>query len=425
MIAVLLLLALAAAAPATAQTPFVDSLAARGKLGIPLRDAEDLESKLGQLLVVNVDGFGYSGPLALEPGFAPMVQRLRIGGVLPHYGSTSYERIRRTNRALQELTDAPLLVCSDILKLKGPTRTGSFGDGYVGGFIGKYRSMTDAEFPALARLNAFVFSAAGINVALGPTVDTSTGDPRTVERARASVGALKDYGLQAVLKHFPYLPTGANLHRESPDTKVPLDEAEKRFSVFQVLSADADMIMTTHVQDTLVDRSLVTFSPAWNALLRNRTGFDGLLTSDGLLMLKNYADRRVLAGGVTTDGFDGLDEVAVWAARAILAGHDLVIVEGSAAQTVRVFEGLLTAACGASLRAQELRTRIEGSAARIARWKRDREGALRRVVDVPPAVIQEVISVLPPEGTDLASFRFDPRALDGLRQAMEASRLHR
>jgi beta-glucosidase-like glycosyl hydrolase len=285
--------------------------------------------------------------------------------------------------------------------------------------------MTDGQFQTLARLNAFVFSAIGINVALGPTVDTSTTDPRTADRARASVDALKDYGLQAVLKHFPYLPTGANLHRESPDTKVALEDAEKRFSVFRTLAADADMIMTTHVLDTLVDGSIVTFSPAWNALLRNRTGFDGLLTSDGLLMLKNYADRRVLAGGVSAEDFDGLDEAATWAARAVLAGHDLVIVEGSAAQTVHVFEGLLTAACGSSLRARELRTRIEGSSARIARWKKDREGALRRVIDVSPAVIQQVISLLPAEGTDLASFHFKPEALNRLLPVLEAARLRR
>ncbi len=394
-IALVLLFGLLSAGPCASQSPFVDALAARGMVEIPLEDARKLESELGQLLVVNVDGFGYSGPLALGPDFAPMIRRLKIGGVIPHYGSASYERIRRTNRALQDLGELPLLICSDIVKLRGRAKTGTFGDGYVGGFIGRFRRMTDEQFSALARLNAFVLSAIGINVALGPTVDTSTADPRTADRARIAADELKTYGLQVVLKHFPYLPAGADLHRESPDTKVPREEAERRFSVFRDLAANADMIMTTHLLDSSVDRDIVTFSPVWNALLRDGTGFTGPLMSDGLLMLKNYADRSMLAGREPTAEFAGLDEAAAWAARAILAGHDLVIVEGSAAQTVRVFDGLLTAACRASPQARELRQRIEESSARIARWKQDRQGALRRIVDVPPPVIQEVITLLP------------------------------
>jgi len=411
--------------PCVSQPLFIDSLAARGKLAIPREEAAKLEAGLGQLLIVNVDGFGYSGPLALEPGFAPMIQRLRIGGVIPHYGSTSYERIRRTNRSLAELTELPLLICSDIVKLKGTARTASFGDGYVGGFLGKFRRMPDEQFQTLARLNAFTLAALGINVSLGPTVDTSTRDPRTSVRARLAADELKGYGLQVVLKHFPFLPSGANLHRESPDTAVPLDEAEKRFAVFHDLAGDADIIMTTHLLDSSVDPSLVTFSPEWNALLRDRTGFEGLLMSDGLLMLKNYVNRGPLAGGVPGAGFAVLDEAAAWGARAILAGHDMVIVEGSAAQTVRVFEGLLIVACGPSPQSAALRARIEESSARIARWKQERQAALRRAVEVPTAVVQRLIALLPPDDADLAAFRFDPAGLARLLPGLESAELPR
>ena len=407
--------------PVASQRVSVDSLAASGKLAIPREEASRLETDLGQLLVVNVDGFGYSGPLALEPGFVPMLQRLQIGGVIPHYGSTSYERIRRTNRSLLELTELPLLICTDIVKLKGSTRTASFGDGYVGGFLGKFRRLRDDQFRVLARLNAFALAAMGVNVSLGPTVDTSTGDPRTSVRAQLATEELKGYGLQVVLKHFPYLPSGANLHKESPDTRVPLDEAEKRFAVFRDLAGVSDVIMTTHLLDSAVDPALVTFSPAWNVLLRDRTGFEGPLMSDGLLMLRNYANRGPLAAGVPTAGLAGLDEAASWAARAILAGHDMVIVEGSAAQTVRVFEGLLAAACGDSPQGAALRRRIGESSARIARWKHERAAALRHVVDVPPAAIQRLIAILPPDGADLSSFRFDPAALARLQPGMDAA----
>ena len=72
----MIILVLLAPASARADSPVVDSLAARGRLGIPIGRARLLESELGQLFIVNVDGFGYPGePLALEPDFAPLVEK--------------------------------------------------------------------------------------------------------------------------------------------------------------------------------------------------------------------------------------------------------------------------------------------------------------------------------------------------------------
>ena len=101
---VLLFAAVQLNAGAAAPTP-VDALAARGQLGISADLARDIASKIGQLMIVNVDGFGATtGDLALEPGFTDMVAELQIGGVIPHYGTTDYDRIRRTNRRLAALT---------------------------------------------------------------------------------------------------------------------------------------------------------------------------------------------------------------------------------------------------------------------------------------------------------------------------------
>ncbi|MGD0724421.1 MAG: glycoside hydrolase family 3 N-terminal domain-containing protein [Spirochaetia bacterium] len=404
-----------------ADSTFVDSLASAGKLGIPVQQARGLESRLGQLFIVNVDGFGYGGPLALEPEFAPMVERLQIGGVIPHYGSTNYERIRRTNRALKGLTRLPLLVCCDIVKIKGAGAVGTFGDGYVGGFLGRFKRLPDSELETLARLNAFVFAALGINVALGPTVDTSTRDPRTLDRARLVIAALKDFGLEPVLKHFPYLPARANLHKQSPDTRLPPDEAETRFAVFQKLADESGIMMTTHLYDSLVDTRIVTFSSAWNLLLRSRTGFGGLLMSDGLLMLRNYTDTSMLAAGPGDPDAAGIDRTASWALRAILAGHDFITVEGSAALTYRTFQGLLAVGCSNTPLGNELRVRIEESYKRIESWKQASEASLRREVDVPAAVIRTVVRALPVDGHSLSDFTFDARALASLQPALRAA----
>lgn len=408
---------------AVADTPVVDSLAARGKVGIPIERARGLERELGQLLVINVDGFGWNGPLALEPEFAPLVRRIQVGGVIPHYGSTSYERIRSTNRALQEMTELPLLVCSDIVRLRGRPRgkgqaapSSSFGDGYVGGFIGKYRDLPDEQFDTLAALNAFVFASLGTNVALGPTVDDSTRDARTVERARLVLAQLERFGLEPVIKHFPFLPSGANLHASSPDMRVPRAAAEERVRAFRDLAARSPIMMTTHLTDTLVDSRIVTFSARWIELLRGSTGFEGLLMSDGLLMLKAYADRRAFGAGGPEEA--GLDPAAAWAVRAILAGHDFVIVEGSARQTTRVFDGVLAAACGGSPRGGALADRIEESYRRIRAWKEAHAAALRREVDIPRAVIDAVVAMVPRDGAPLKTFRFDPASLKEIQPSL-------
>ena len=410
-----ILLLVVSLSPAGADTSVVDSLQARGKVGIPLERARLLESELGQLFIVNVDGFGYAGPLALEPDFAPLVERLQIGGVIPHYGSTSYERIRRTNRALAGMTGLPLLICSDIVWLRSkkpgrPAATASFGDGYVGGFIGRYRDLPDGEFETLTEVNAFVFAALGVNVALGPTIDDSTRDARTEERARTVTAQLRRFGLESVAKHFPFLPSGANLHRSSPDTRVPPGKAGERIAVFRDLAADFPIMMTTHLNDSLVDNRIVTFSPSWIALLRHETGFKGLLMSDGLLMLKAYPDTAAL-GGAPGPGEMGLDPTAVWAMHAILAGHDLIIVEGSAAQTIRTFNGLLAAACSGSPEGKALADRIEQSYGRIRRFKLDNDAFLRREVHVPASTVDDIVAMMPREGADLKGFRFDASAL--------------
>jgi beta-glucosidase-like glycosyl hydrolase len=419
------LLFLGSAAACVADAPFVDSLAATGALAIPLEQARGLESRLGQLLIVNVDGFGYSGALALAPGYADLVRRLQIGGVIPHYGSTSYERIRGTNRALAELTRQPLLLCCDIVRLRTASGTGAFGDGYVGGFLGKYKRLSDDELATLARLNGLALAGIGITVALGPTVDGSTGDPRTAERARLVMAEWKGFGLEPVIKHFPFLPAAANLHHASPDTRVEPAEAARRYAVFTDLAAEAGIMMSTHLRDSAVDRDIATFSPRWIGILREATAFRGLLMSDGLLMLKNYTDRSMLAGGPAARDVAGIDEAAVWALRAILAGHDMVIVEGSAAQTVRVFQGLLTVACGGSASGRELRGRIEESASRITAWKAERARSLRRTVEVAPETIAAAVRLLPAEDARLGGFRFDPAALARLAPALEAARAAR
>jgi beta-glucosidase-like glycosyl hydrolase len=323
-----------------------------------------------------------------------MVTRLQLGGVIPHYGSEDFAKVRATSRALMKLTKLPLLLCADIVGLTAgtPGKSARFGDGYVGGFIGKFATLGDSDFRTLATLNAFMFAAMGVNVALGPTVDDSTKDARTPARARVVMEELRRFGVAPVLKHFPFLPTDANLHRSSPDTRVPADAARLKARVFGELHGDADILMTTHTFDSLVDSgSIVTLSAPWHALMHDIADFDGLVMTDGLLMLDNYADKSVL--GSAEPGLPAVSAPASWALRAILAGHDLIVLEGSIAVTDKVFADLLGIAKDDSETGARLRARIDEAYGSILRFKEAHGAALTRAVDAPTETIDRIIAL--------------------------------
>ena len=143
--------------------------------------------------------------------------------------------------------------------------------------------------------------------------------------------------------------------------------------------------------------------------------------SDGLLMLRNYADTKMISPVPGDPDVPGIDRTSSWALRAILAGHDFIIVEGSAAVTYRTFQGLLAVACSDTPVGQELRTRIEESYRKIADWKQERDATLRREIDVPAGVITAVVRALPIDSAPLSSFRFDARALARLDPALHAA----
>lgn len=247
-----------------------------------------------------------------------------------------------------------------------------------------------------------------------------------MDRARVVVAELGRFAVLPVLKHFPFLPRDANLHRESPDTKVALRDVETRAAVFARLSSEAPILMTTHLMDSLVDPDLVTFSPAWIRILRRESRFRGLLMTDGLLMLENYRGASAALLGQPGGGAGGpavANGPAAWAVRAVLAGHDLLIVEGTAAVTYKVFEGLLAEACGSSPAARRLRDRIDDATASIARFKKQNATLLGRRIDISDEVIAKIIALAPAEDARPAGFRIDPSGFAAVEQELRRAAL--
>ena len=391
------LLLLALLAPCAAQDPFVEELRAQGRLGVSLAEATRLAGQIGQLLMVNVDGFGVSGKLAVSGGYLDLVEKVQVGGVIPHYGRTTPSTIRATNEALASLTRLPLFIASDIVTLRtegssgGAAAQASFGDGYVGGFIGRYRSLPDTAFAQLARVNAYMLRALGMNAALWPTVDASTRDDRVLGRATVLIAELKRARILATLKHWPLVPIGVDLHREAVDEHLSRDEVERLAAPFRALASRADLIMTTHFFDSEVDGSLVTLSPRWLELLRRDTKFRGPVLSDGLFMLRSHRIEAASAPALPGLGHTGDDEIAHWAATAILAGHDMVIVEGTAATSLHVYRRLLELSSRADDVGRRLRSRVSSAYRKIAELKRRRAAELGRSISFPAELVDRLI----------------------------------
>jgi hypothetical protein len=389
---------LTAPGTAAAQGAFVAELAVQGKLRIGLVPAVQIEKQLGQLLVVNVDGFGASGDLAVSDDYIDLVERLQVGGVIPHYGQCSPALIRRTNEALLARTKTRLLIASDIVSLCAPGGArATFGDGYVGGFVGRHRDLADDSFRSLAVLNAYVMRWLGIDWSLGPTVDTSTGDARVAQRATAVAAALHRFGILVTIKHWPFLPPGVDLHRESVDLALPLAQVEAQASIFRRLAPAADAIMTTHVYDSEVDDALVTLSQPWVEHLLRSTGFRGPIVTDGLFMLRSHRERARLPRPLPGLGSTGNDEIAGWAAGALLVGHDMVILEGTAATSTAVFRRLLELACRADELGASLRGRIEAAHGKVLRMKAVRVSG-SGAADGPVALVERVIRYVEQRG---------------------------
>ena len=172
-----------------------------------------------------------------------------------------------------------------------------------------------------ARLIAHDLASLGINVDCVPVLDVP--DPQGHEiigdRAyaqtpqdvamlgRAAAEGLLAGGVLPIIKHIPgHGRAMSDSHLELPVVKAKLAELEARdFAPFRVLS-DMPMAMTAHVVYTAIDRSrpATTSKKAIRKIIRESSGFDGLLMSDDLSMKALSGDFRQRAKDSLAAGCD-------------------------------------------------------------------------------------------------------------------------
>ncbi|MGE0527145.1 MAG: glycoside hydrolase family 3 N-terminal domain-containing protein [Bdellovibrionales bacterium] len=161
------------------------------------------------------------------------------------------------------------------------------------------------------------------------------------------------------------------LHDKSEDTQVPQPTVHEILNIFRQVSGKTDFAMSTHLLNFNIDPdNMVTFSKKWIEVLRKDIGFDGILMTDALFMFDRYpASVRQMEARWPQDEIPLKETSSIFAARAILAGHDMAFLEGTATKTYKVFNDLLYVACQDKPTGKELNRRILESYDRITRYK--------------------------------------------------------
>lgn len=215
--------------------------------------------------------------------------------------------------------------------------------------------------------------ATGFNLNLAPSLDVNTSDDnpvigtrsfgsdpaRVAIQAAAAIAGLQSVGVAACAKHFPgHGSTDSDSHHELPTVDVPLDVLHGRDLVpfAAAIKAGAQAVMTAHIRVPVLTGDLpATFSSAALVdLLRGEMGFTGVVVSDALDMKATAA----IAGST-----------AKAAARALLAGSDLVCVGGKVDQ--ELVEASITEVAAAVREGWLPTARLEDAAERVAalsRW---------------------------------------------------------
>lgn len=310
-----------------------------------------VENQLGQLLYINVDGFGKGVAGAIHADYIKLVKLLNIGGVAPQFGKRSVTDITEASGALFASTDLPLFIGGELLKVD---YVGPFGQQLV--VAGNKTGQCDGQHDGL---DSYLFKAMGMNHWLGPK-----------DNAEKAIGLYKSIGVFSTFR-LPVKITRVN---------TPIDA----------------IVMTRHKIASGIDNdNVVTLSRRWvrdyNQLLDEQHGqFKGLMLTDAVnKMFAQAAANQFVIKWLKRHPDD--DIKAVVAAGALLAGHNMVYLNGVARDTLNVYQQLSMMACRDDVDGRRLQYAIAESFHHISRFKRAHRGALSYRPKMDEKLVSDVL----------------------------------
>ena len=276
-----------------------------------------LEQKIAQMITISLRQWDDTPVTELNEQQKALLTKYDFGGmILFGQNCTDTEQTVRLTAAIQEAAMAseqgiPMLISADqeggsIVRLsKGTTTCGNMALGAAGD--------TQSAWDNAAIIGGEL-SAVGINTDYAPDTDVNnnpsnpvinvrsfSSDPELVARlALAYVQGLESEGVISTAKHYPgHGDTGTDSHTGLPMIDKSYDELKQTELVpFAAVADEADMIMTAHIQfpqiETETYKSIdsgeeislpATLSKKMiKDILRGDMGYDGVVTTDDMLM---------------------------------------------------------------------------------------------------------------------------------------------
>jgi len=339
---------------------------------LPNIDTLSLVEQVSQMLVVRTCGMLYDHQIQY-PQWELTREQLQIligeygvGGVILMGGSAA--EIALKTQQMQSWTKVPLLMAADIEEGVGQRFSGAT-------WFPPPMALQDVSIDyaeAMGRVTAEEALAIGLNWVLAPIVDVNNNPSNPVINVRAfgvTVGEVmgatrgfiagaKQYPVLTTAKHFPgHGDTAVDSHLQTPT----LTHDRSRFENLEFLpfsnaiAAGVDTIMSAHVFAPNLDpQNIATLSPhILTEILRDQLGFEGIITTDALIM----------------SGVANLNSPEAIAVQAVKAGADILLMPVDPIATIH-------AVCAAVESGEISRDRIKQSVQRI--WK-----AKQKVCGIP------------------------------------------
>lgn len=323
----------------------------------------ELREKLAGLMVVTISGMDSDRQLEF-------LQRVPAAGFLMLTGNLQGgpEVISGFVEELQADQEFPLLITVDqegspIARIAGDSGPGAreLGAGSV-----------DVTTEVFRARQEFVAST-GSNVNFGVVADVSQGSGAYIhnrafstdtavvsDHVRAAVEA-RVPGVAQTVKHFPgHGMVFADTHRVVPSVDVPYDQWRAiHGEPFEVgIDAGAELVMMAHIRVTTVSKDPASLSDDWIGILRNDLGFDGVIITDDLRMLKRSGEEAYQ------------DPTAVMV-QALVAGNDLLMwaVDPVSDPDYSIYEDILDALVDAVESGVVSEDQVDASLERVLRLR--------------------------------------------------------
>jgi len=319
----------------------------------------DLRTKLAGLMVVTISGMDAT----FQQEF---LERVPAAGFLLLAGNLQGDvyTIRDFITALHATSDFPLVIAVD---QEGNPVARIPGDEFPGArVLGAGDTETTAE-AFLARQQ--LVDRAGANVNFGVVADVSLGsgayihsrsfstDPVVASEHVAVAARAEVPEVAQTLKHFPgHGLVFADSHRVVPSSDISFDEWRATHALpFEAgIEAGAELVMTGHIRVPSVSKDPASLSDDWVRILREDLGFEGVVITDDLRMLRNSGEEQYR-------------EPADLAVAALISGHDLIMlaVDPATDPTYDTYTQMLDAMEQAVLDGQVSLEQVEQSLRRV------------------------------------------------------------